>query len=214
MPLELGAIAVFSAIALAPAVAGEAATVVVLVSAGGTAGMLVGAIQVMKLANRNAQRRARGDDADTASARSSQNPEPDMIEGPAAQLAFLDDADQVRVRGRSPDNSRPRVSSWPAQQECKDVRRHYKASGDPSGPVAETANPTRPALCVTSASGAPYWSGHARPASDIRARRGVPEPCTPRPAEALCDTLQKRSRSRRSRCHRTCPAGSGDWSSD
>ena len=81
MPWELAAIAAFSAVALASAMAGQAATAVILVSAGGTAGMLVGAIQVMKLANRNAQRRiARGDDPDTAAVRSSHAAEPDLID--------------------------------------------------------------------------------------------------------------------------------------
>ena len=85
MPWELAAIGVFSAVALVSATAGQAATAVILISAAGTAGMLLGAVQVMKLANRNAQRRiARGDDPDTALARSSHRVEPGAIEGPAA----------------------------------------------------------------------------------------------------------------------------------
>lgn len=85
LPWELGAIAAFSVVALASAVAAQGPTAIVLASAGGTAGMLVGAVQLMKLANRTAQRRiARGDDAGIASVRSSQNSDPDVIEGPAA----------------------------------------------------------------------------------------------------------------------------------
>lgn len=87
MPWELGAVAAFSlvALALASAMAGQGLTTVVLVSAVGTAGMLVGAVQVMKLANRTAQRRiANGDYPDIASLRSSEKPGQDMIEGPPA----------------------------------------------------------------------------------------------------------------------------------
>lgn len=57
MPWQLGAIAVFSVVALASATAAQGATAVVLFSGFGTAGMLVGAVQLMKLANRRAQRR-------------------------------------------------------------------------------------------------------------------------------------------------------------
>ena len=85
MPWELGAVAVFSMVALASATAAQGATAVVLVSAFGTAGMLVGAVQIMKLANRRAQRRiANGEYPDIASVRSSEESEEDMIEGPGA----------------------------------------------------------------------------------------------------------------------------------
>jgi len=85
MPWELGAVAAFSLVALSSATAGQGLTAVVLVSAFGTAGMLVGAVQLMKLANRTAQRRiANGDYPDIASLRSSEKPGQDMIEGPAA----------------------------------------------------------------------------------------------------------------------------------
>jgi hypothetical protein len=65
--------------------AGQAPIVVALGSAGGTAGIPLGAVQVMKLANRAAQHRiARGDYPDIVSVRSSQSPERDVIEGLAA----------------------------------------------------------------------------------------------------------------------------------
>lgn len=86
MPWELGAIAVFSMVALASATAAQGVTAVVLVSGFGTAGMLVGAVQTMKLANRRAQRRiANGDYPDIVSVRSSETPGEEMIAGPAAQ---------------------------------------------------------------------------------------------------------------------------------
>ena len=85
MPWELGAVAAFSLVALASATAGQGLTAVVLVSGLGTAGVLVGAVQFMKLANRSAQRRiANGDYPDIASLRSSEKPGQDMIEGPTA----------------------------------------------------------------------------------------------------------------------------------
>ena len=85
MPWELGAVAAFSLVALASATAGQGLTAVVLVSGLGTAGMLVGAVQLMKLANRTAQRRiANGDYPDIASVRSGETSRHDRIEGPAA----------------------------------------------------------------------------------------------------------------------------------
>jgi len=72
-------------VALVSATAAQGVTTVVLVSAFGTAGMLVGAVQIMKSANRRAQRRiANGDYPDIASVRSSERPGKAMIEGPAA----------------------------------------------------------------------------------------------------------------------------------
>ena len=86
MPWELGAISVFSIVALASATAAQGVTAVVPVSAFGTAGMLVGAVQLMKLANRRAQRRiANGDYPDIVSVHSSEPPGEEMVEGPAAQ---------------------------------------------------------------------------------------------------------------------------------
>lgn len=85
MPWELGAVAAFSLVALASATAGQGLTAVVVVSGLGTAGMLVGAVQLMKLANRTAQRRiANGDYPDIASVRSGEPSGHDRIEGPAA----------------------------------------------------------------------------------------------------------------------------------
>lgn len=57
MPWELGAIAVFSMVALASTASAQGPVAVVLFSAFGTAAMLVGAVKAMKLANRRAQRR-------------------------------------------------------------------------------------------------------------------------------------------------------------
>lgn len=84
MPWELGAVGAFSLVALTSATAGQGLTAVVLISALGTAGMLVGAVQLMKLANRGAQRRiANGDYPDIASVRSNAKPGQDILEGPA-----------------------------------------------------------------------------------------------------------------------------------
>ena len=81
MPWELGAVAVFSMVALASATAAQGATAVVLFSAFGTAGMLVGAVQLMKLANRRAQRRiANGDYPDIALVGSGEKPRNDTFD--------------------------------------------------------------------------------------------------------------------------------------
>jgi hypothetical protein len=80
MPWELGAVGAFSLVALTSATAGQGLTAVVLISALGTAGMLVGAVQLMKLANRGAQRRiANGDYPDIASVRSNAKPGADIL---------------------------------------------------------------------------------------------------------------------------------------
>ena len=82
MPWQLGAVAVFSMVALASATAAQGATAVVLFSGFGTAGMLIGAVQLMKLANRRAQRRiAAGDYPGIGSVRSSEELPQDLIEG-------------------------------------------------------------------------------------------------------------------------------------
>jgi len=84
MPWELGAVVAFSMVALGSAAAAKGPIAVVLFSALGTAGMLVGAVQLMKLANRAAQRRiAYGDYPDIASVRSSEEPAQELIDGPA-----------------------------------------------------------------------------------------------------------------------------------
>lgn len=84
VPWELAAVAGFSAVAIASALVGQAPTVIVVGSAGGTAAMLVGAVQVMKLANRGAQLRiARGDYPDIAAVRSGGDSEPERLEEPA-----------------------------------------------------------------------------------------------------------------------------------
>jgi len=82
MPWQLGVVGVFSMVALASATAAQGATAVVLFSGFGTAGMLIGAVQVMKLANRRAQRRiAAGDYPGIESVRSSEDIAQDLIEG-------------------------------------------------------------------------------------------------------------------------------------
>jgi len=83
MPWQLGAVGGFSLVALASATAAQGATAVVLFSGFGTAGMLIGAVQLMKLANRRAQRRiAAGDYPGIGSVRSSEDLAQDQIEGP------------------------------------------------------------------------------------------------------------------------------------
>ena len=81
MPWQLGAVAVFTMVALASATAAQGATAVVLFSAFGTAGMLIGAVQVMKLANRRAQRRiAAGDYPGLGPVRAGEDVPQDAIE--------------------------------------------------------------------------------------------------------------------------------------
>ena len=83
MPWQLGAVALFSIVALSAATAAQGATAVVLFSAFGTAGMLIGAVQAMKLANRRAQRRiATGEYPGIGLVRSSEDVAQDLIEGP------------------------------------------------------------------------------------------------------------------------------------
>jgi hypothetical protein len=82
MPWQLGAVALFSIVALSAATAAQGATAVVLFSAFGTAGMLIGAVQAMKLANRRAQRRiATGEYPGIGLVRSSEDVAQDLIEG-------------------------------------------------------------------------------------------------------------------------------------
>lgn len=57
MPWQLGAVAAFTLIAVASTTAAQGPVAVALFSAFGVAGMLIGSVQIMKLANRRAQRR-------------------------------------------------------------------------------------------------------------------------------------------------------------
>ena len=57
MPWQLGAIAAFTLVAVGSTTAAQGPMAVALSSALGVAGMLVGSVQLMKLANRRAQRR-------------------------------------------------------------------------------------------------------------------------------------------------------------
>jgi uncharacterized protein HemX len=83
MPWQLGAVAVFSIVALGSATNAQGVTAVVLVSALGTAGMLIGAVQMMKLANRKAQRRiAAGEYPGIGLTLSSESDGQSLIEGP------------------------------------------------------------------------------------------------------------------------------------
>lgn len=62
LPWQFGAVALFSLVAIGSATAAQGPTAIALFCAVGTAGMLVGATTLMKLANRRAQRRiAAGD---------------------------------------------------------------------------------------------------------------------------------------------------------
>lgn len=84
VPWQLGAVGMFTFIAVAWATASQGATAVALFSGLGTAGMLTAAVQVMKLANRSAQRRiAAGDYPGIGLVRSSGDENaPDLIGGP------------------------------------------------------------------------------------------------------------------------------------
>lgn len=85
LPWELGAIGAFSFIALASATAAQGVTAVVIVSGLGTAGMLVGAVQIMKLDNRRAQRRLAGVDEGDVEALTAGEDDPRQVsEGPDA----------------------------------------------------------------------------------------------------------------------------------
>lgn len=67
------------------AMAGHGVTGIALFSAGSTVAMTVGAVQLMKLANRSVQRRiAAGDFPDIETLRSNQDADHDLIEGPPA----------------------------------------------------------------------------------------------------------------------------------
>lgn len=85
MPWQLAAIGGFAAVASGYAMAGHGVTAIAAISAGSTVAMTVGAVQLMKLANRSAQRRiAAGDFPDMETLRSSQEADRDLLEGPPA----------------------------------------------------------------------------------------------------------------------------------
>jgi hypothetical protein len=85
MPWQLAAIGGFAAVASGSAMAGHGVTAIAFFSAASTVAMTVGAVQLMKLANRSAQRRiAAGDFPDIEPLRSDQDGDSDLIEGPPA----------------------------------------------------------------------------------------------------------------------------------
>lgn len=85
MPWQLGAIGGFAAVASGYAVAGHGATAIAVFSASSTVAMTWGAVQLMKLANRSAQKRiAAGDFPDLETVRSRQGSDHDLIENPLA----------------------------------------------------------------------------------------------------------------------------------
>ena len=107
MPWQLAAVATFSLVALASATWAQGATAVVLFSAFGTAGMLMGAVAVMKLANRAAQRRiAAGDYPGLPGVLSSAEGPPELVE-------------ETEGEGESPGNaSWIPTSTWPSPPAC------------------------------------------------------------------------------------------------
>lgn len=85
IPWQLAAIGGFAAVASGSAMAGHGVTAIAFISAGSTVAMTVGAVQLMKLANRSAQRRiATGDFPDIETLRSNQDADHDLIKGPLA----------------------------------------------------------------------------------------------------------------------------------
>ena len=85
IPWQLAAIGGFAAVASGSAMAGHGVTAIALISAGSTVAMTVGAVQLMKFANRSAQRRiAAGEFPDIETLRSKQDLDHDLFKGPEA----------------------------------------------------------------------------------------------------------------------------------
>ena len=85
MPWHFGILAAAAAIGTGLAVAGADLAVMILLPAGSTIVMTIGAVQLMRLANRNAQRRiAAGEfpDFEAVGAEKNTEPKPSLPEGP------------------------------------------------------------------------------------------------------------------------------------